>query len=151
MKNLVIKAISTSFLLASISTSLPSFASNNTCKEVEFSNGTICINIDQVSSTTYKISTDTVDGTKPRGLSCGILLQEDNKYIEKESCYGQFTTDDEEQNIKIYFWGTNHKAIIPEDREGKPSNKDIRTFPQRSYDFDKGERTDSEFEDEDNN
>ena len=116
---------------ASIGTN--SFASD--CKNVDFDNGNVCVNIEKVSGETFRLTTDTSDGT----LRCGVLLA-DKPYKDVACNGGTFSVNDlDTQLIKIFI---KQGSEVPSDWEDKPSTASKWLFPQWNYDFDAEEWAD---------
>jgi len=116
---------------ASIGTN--SFASD--CKNVDFDNGNVCVNIEKVSGETFRLTTDTSNGT----LRCGVLLA-DKPYKDVACNGGTFSVNDlDTQLIKIFI---KQGSEVPSDWEDKPSTASKWLFPQWNYDFDAEEWTD---------
>ena len=84
MKNIFVKGAILSMSILGIAAAFPSFAQNYNCKNVVFANGTVCIGINKLSSTNCQLTTNTVSGIQPSNLSCGIILQQGNRYIENK-------------------------------------------------------------------
>ena len=116
-----------------------SFASSNSnCREVEFNGGTVCVNIDRVSSSRFELQTDRIDGAGT--LRCDILLP-DNTLKTVSSCNGQFTYNGgDDGTIKLWI---RSNETAPIGRDGKPSSSSVWTYPQWGYDFSNGERSDN--------
>ena len=130
------------------------------CKEVEFEDGTVCVSIEKISDTRFKleIDDDGVDGP----IRCNVALPGYNNnsnagflaWSTWSDCDQTFTYDynkykNDEATVKVYVRSNEE---YPEDREDKPSSNSQRTFPQWEYSFDDGERTDSDnYDDDDDN
>ena len=122
-------------------------ANNNDCKQVDFSNGTVCVSIENVSSNKFKLVTDKEDSNVGT-LRCDIMLP-DSTLKSIAACNGTFTFDDGESGrIKLRI-RANEEA--PEDWEDKPSNSSTWTYPQWMYDFSNEERLDSNLDTNDDN
>ena len=111
-----------------------SFASD--CKNVDFDNGNVCVNIEKVSGETFRLTTDTSNGI----LRCGVLLA-DKPYKDVACNGGTFSVNDlDTQLIKIFI---KQGSEVPSDWEDKPSTASKWLFPQWNYDFDNEEWEDS--------
>ncbi len=105
------------------------------CKQVEFANGRICVDIIKKNNSTFEIKTNIQEGNGT--LRCGIVLE--NNVQKDTNCNEEFFVGNtKEQYIKIY---PKLGSQFPIDREGKPNNKSERAFPQWMYDFGIGNRS----------
>ena len=125
------------FLLAwTTSIGTISFASSD-CKNVDFDNGNVCVNIEKVSWKTFKLVTD--DNNTSESLRCGVLLA-DKPYKDVNCDGGTFTVNDlDTQLIKIFI---KQWSEVPSDWDDKPSSDSKWLFPQWNYDFDAEEWSD---------
>ena len=140
MKKFFLSAFSCAALAGILFPAL-SFANTSNCRNVEFNGGTVCVNIDRVSSTRFELQTDRIDGAGT--LRCDILLP-DNTLKTVPSCNGQFTYNGGDSDGTVKLWIRNNEQA-PTDWDNKPSSSSSWTYPQWGYDFDNGEWTDSTY------
>ena len=117
------------------------FASSD-CKEVDFGDGTVCISIEKISNTKFKLVTDINSVDWP--IRCNISLPGYNNgsnwflaWSNWSDCNQTFTYDynkynNDEWTLKIYVKANEE---YPTDWEDKPNNGSQRAFPQWEYSF----------------
>ena len=147
MKKLLSSAFAVSILFGWLFAVASAHTSNNDCKEVEFSNGTVCVSIENVSSDKFKLVTDKEDSSVGT-LRCDIMLP-DSTLKTIPLCNGTFNYDNSDSGrIKLRIRANDD---APTDREDKPSSSSIWTYPQWMYDFNNEEWMDSNLNDNNDN
>ncbi len=114
-----------------------SFASS--CRNVDFNNGNVCVNIVKVSGETFKLTTNVTQGNGT--LRCGVLLP-DRQNLDLNCNGGTFNVSNlDSESIKIFI---KQGDQTPSDWDNKPNSDSKWLFPQWYYDFRNEEWTTSE-------
>lgn len=128
-------------------------ASNSSYKEVEFSNGTTAqLKIKDAGTDRRELITE-VDNGSTSNLKCTIMTP-NSELRSLSSCNGEFNYDGEDiGRIKIWirYYVSWQWDLIPRDREGKPDNTSIWTYPQWVYDRNNEERSNDDLDNNNDN